>query len=76
MDKRILFTLIIFISCSLREHLASWLQLTKPATMLWEMLIRNKLPNTHCSQNVTKLIVSITESQAKLLTFYWLPKLH
>ena len=30
----------------------------------------------HCSDIVTKLAVGITESQEKLPTFYWLPKLH
>ena len=32
--------------------------------------------NKHCSDIETKLAVGITESQEKLPTFYWLPKLH
>ena len=32
--------------------------------------------NKHCSDTVTKFVVGITESQEKLPTFYWLPKLH
>ena len=32
--------------------------------------------NKHCSDIVTKFEVGITESQEKLPTFYWLPKLH
>ena len=32
--------------------------------------------NKHCSDIVTKFAVGITESQEKLPTFYWLPKLH
>ena len=30
----------------------------------------------HCSDIDTKFAVGITESQEKLSTFYWLPKLH
>ena len=32
--------------------------------------------NKHCSDIETKFAVGITESQEKLPTFYWLPKLH
>ena len=32
--------------------------------------------NKHCSDIVTKFAAGITESQEKLPTFYWLPKLH
>ena len=32
--------------------------------------------NKHCSDIDTKFAVGITESQEKLPTFYWLPKLH
>ena len=32
--------------------------------------------NKHCSDIETKFAVGITESQEKLSTFYWLPKLH
>ena len=32
--------------------------------------------NKHCSDSETKFAVGITESQEKLPTFYWLPKLH
>ena len=32
--------------------------------------------NNHCSDIETKFAVGIIESQEKLPTFYWLPKLH
>ena len=32
--------------------------------------------NKHCNDIETKFAVGITESQEKLPTFYWLPKLH
>ena len=32
--------------------------------------------NKHCNEITTKFNVSITESQERLPTFYWLPKLH
>ena len=32
--------------------------------------------DNHCSDIVTKFEIDITESQEKLPTFYWLPKLH
>ena len=32
--------------------------------------------NKHCNDIVTKFAVGITESQERLPTFYWLPKLH
>ena len=32
--------------------------------------------NKHCNDIATKFAVGITESQEKLPTFYWLPKLH
>ena len=32
--------------------------------------------NKHCSDIETKFAVGITESQEKLPTFYWLPRLH
>ena len=32
--------------------------------------------NKHCSDIETEFAVGITESQEKLPTFYWLPKLH
>ena len=32
--------------------------------------------NKHCSDIETKFAVGITESQEKLSTFYWVPKLH
>ena len=30
----------------------------------------------HCNDIVTKFAIGITESQGRLPTFYWLPKLH
>ena len=32
--------------------------------------------NHHIFQNVTRFGVSVDEDQERLLTFYWLPKLH
>ena len=37
---------------------------------------KKSVANKHCNEIVTKCAVSITESQERLPTFYWLPKLH
>ena len=38
--------------------------------------MRNQSPEKHCNDIVTKFAVSIKESQKRLPTFDWLPKLH